>query len=320
MDDPILLVVGGDADTLASLAGGLERRFGADYRVLADRSPVSALARLRDAGDRGEPVALLVAEQWMPEMTGIDWLVRARELFPRASRCLMLRYGDAAGIPLVRRAMTLAQVDVVLMQPWGSPEERLYPLVSEALAGWTRVSRPRVEILRIVGDRWAPRCHELRNLSEQNGIPYGFYARDSDEGRRLLQESGHAGRLPLVIFHDGRVLVDPSDGEIARILGARTEPGADPYDLVIIGAGPSGLAAAVYGASEGLRTLAIERQALGGQAGSSSMIRNYTRLPARHRRGGARHPGVRAGVVAGRGVRLHGGKSSAWPPAGPSGS
>jgi thioredoxin reductase (NADPH) len=279
MSDPILFVVNDDAATLASLAGALERRFGADYRVLSDRSPVSALARLQEACEQGAPIALLVAGQWMPEMTGIDWLVQACELCPRAARCLVVSYGDATAIALTHRAMVVGLVDSVLMQPWGSPDERLYPLVSELLGGWVRMTRPRAEILRIVGGRWEPRCHELRELLELNGVGCGFYDADADEGRRLLRELGHAGPLPVVVFHDGRFLVDPADREIARILGAGTEPSPDLYDLVVIGAGPTGLAAAVYGASEGLRTLVIERRSLGGQAGSSSMIRNYLGFP-----------------------------------------
>jgi thioredoxin reductase (NADPH) len=279
VSEPILLVVDDDDRARGALARALERRFGADYRVLSDRSPASALGRLRQAREASEEVALLVAGQWMAEMTGIDWLARARELCPRATRVLVLTYGDVTAIPLVRRAMALGQVESLLMKPWLNPEERLYPLVSEALGAWVRMARPHVEILRIVGERWAARCHELRDLSERNGIPYGFYPHDSEEGRRLLQEVGHTGPLPVVIFHDGRLLVDPTEVEIAHILGARTEAAAELYDLLIIGAGPAGLAAAVYGASEGLRTLVVERQALGGQAGTSSMIRNYLGFP-----------------------------------------
>jgi thioredoxin reductase (NADPH) len=279
VSNPILFVVGDDAATLATLAGALERRFGADYRVWSDRSPASALARLQEACDRGESIALLIAEQWMPEMTGIDWLGRARELCPGASRCLVVSYGDGEGIALMHRAMVLGLLDSCLARPWGSPDDRLYPLVSELLGTWTRMTRDRVEIVRIVGGRWEPRCHELRELLEQNGVPSGLYEPESDEGRRLLRDVDHAGRLPVVVFHDGRHLVDPADAEVARVLGARTEPASDLYDLAVIGAGPSGLAAAVYGASEGLRTLVIERRALGGQAGSSSMIRNYLGFP-----------------------------------------
>jgi thioredoxin reductase (NADPH) len=279
MGNPILFLVDDEADVLASLAAALERRFGADYRILTDRSPPSALGRLEQARDRGEAVALFVADQRTPEMTGIDWLARARDLYPHASRCVLVSWGDAEAYPLVRRALTLGRVDTYLMKPWGRPEDRLYPVISELLGSWIRIAQPNAAVLRIVGEQWASRCHEMRDLSERCRIPYGFYAHDSDEGRRLLQEVGHAGRLPVVIFHDGRVLVDPTDGDMAEMLGVRTETTSDLYDLVVVGAGPSGLAAAVYGASEGLRTLVIERQVPGGQAGTSSMIRNYLGFP-----------------------------------------
>ena len=236
MGNPILFLIDDEADVLASLAAALERRFGADYRILTDRSPTSALGQLEQARDRGEAVALVVADQWMPEMTEIGWLARVRDLSPQASRCVLVSWGDAEAYPLVRRALTLGRADTYLLKPWGSPEDRLYPVVSELLGGWTRMAQPHAEVLRIVGEQWQSRCHELRDLLERSGIPYGFYAHDSEEGRRSLQEVGHAGQLPLVIFHDGRLLVDPTDCDLAEMLGVRTETTGDLYDLVIVGA------------------------------------------------------------------------------------
>src|SRR6266508_1675836 len=250
--NPIVFLIDDEPEVLASLGAALERRFGADYRILTDQSPTSALGQLEQARDRGEAVALVVADQRTPEMTGIEWLARTRDLHPHASRCVLVSWGDAEAYLLVRRALTLGRVDTYLMKPWGRPEDRLYPVISELLGGWTRIARPYTEVLRIIGEQWASRCHEIRDLSERGGIPYGFYAHDSDEGRRLLEEVGHAGRLPVVIFHDGRVLVDPTDGDMAEMLGAKTETTSDLYDLVVVGAGPSGLAANVYSASEGL--------------------------------------------------------------------
>jgi thioredoxin reductase (NADPH) len=258
MPDPIVFVVDDDLEILTSLGTALERRFGADYRILTDRSPISALARLEQGCRRGEQVALLIAGLRTPEMTGLEWLARAHELCPRAARCVLTGYGDGAAYPLVRDALVLGQVDTYLRKPWGDPEERLYPVVGEILGGWARVARPRVPLLHIVGERWAARSHELRDLLARASIPYEFQSHDSDEGRR-----------------SDRFLVDPTNAEIAHMLGVRTEPEGSLYDLVVIGAGPSGLAAAVYGASDGLRTLAVERQVVGGQAGRSSMIRNY---------------------------------------------
>src|SRR6266446_1915859 len=241
MPDPILLLVDDDPETLASLASALERRFGADYRVLTERSPTSALARLEQACERGEDVALVVAHLWAPEMTGLDLLARVRDLCPRASRCVLVSYGDGPAYQHVRRAFVLGQLDTYLLKPWGDPEERLYPVVSEILGSWARSVRPRVALLHIVGERWAPRSHEMRDLLERSSFPYRFYSHDSDEGQRLLREVGHAGGLPAVIFGD-RCLTDPTNLEIARMLG-------------------------------------VKRQVVGGQAGTSSMIRNYLGFP-----------------------------------------
>ena len=278
MPDPILLLVDDDPETLASLASALERRFGADYRVLTERSPTSALARLEHACERGEDVALVVAHLWAPEMTGLDLLARVHDLCPRASRCVLVSYGDGPAYQHVRRAFVLGQLDTYLLKPWGDPEERLYPVVSEILGSWARSVRPRVALLHIVGERWAPRSHEMRDLLERSSFPYRFYSHDSDEGQRLLRDVGHAGGLPAVIFGD-RCLTDPTNLEIARMLGVKTEPEGGLYDVVVVGAGPSGLATAVYAAADGLRTLVVERQVVGGQAGTSSMIRNYLGFP-----------------------------------------
>jgi len=278
MPNPILFVVDHDPEMLKCLAEALERRFGADYRVLTDCSPTAALTRLEQACARGQETALVIADQRTSEMTGLEWLARARDVCPRASRCVLVAYGDPAAFSEVRRALVLGQVDTYLGRSCDNPEERLYPVVSEILGRWTRLTRPRVPVLRVVGERWSKRSHEMRDLLERSGLPYGFYAHDSDEGRRLLQEVGHPPRLPAVIF-GGQVLADPTNSEIAELLGARTEPEADLYDLIIIGAGPAGLATAVHGASDGLKTLVVERQTVGGQAGTSSMIRNYLGFP-----------------------------------------
>jgi len=278
MPDPILLLVDDDPETLASLASALERRFGADYRVLTERSPTSALARLEQACERGEDVALVVAHLWAPEMTGLDLLARVHDLCPRASRCVLVSYGDGPAYQHVRRAFVLGQLDTYLLKPWGDPEERLYPVVSEILGSWARSVRPRVALLHIVGERWAPRSHEMRDLLERSSFPYRFYSHDSAEGQCLLRDVGHAGGLPAVIFGD-RCLTDPTNLEIARMLGVKTEPEGGLYDVVVVGAGPSGLATAVYAAADGLRTLVVERQVVGGQAGTSSMIRNYLGFP-----------------------------------------
>jgi thioredoxin reductase (NADPH) len=278
MREPILFVVDEDPEARAAVAAALDRRFGADYRILTEGSPASALERLGRACQQGEPVALVLAGVSTAEMTGLDWLARVHDLCPRAARCALISYGEGPTYPVVRRALVLGQLDSYMLKPIGDPEDRLYPIVSEMLGSWARATRPRVPVLRIVGDGWAHRSHELRDLMERASVPYQFCPHDAEEGRRLLAERGHAGPLPAVIFRD-QCLADPTDGEVARMLGAGTHPMGGLYDLLVIGAGPAGLAAAVYGAADGMRTLVVERQVAGGQAGTSFMIRNYLGFP-----------------------------------------
>jgi thioredoxin reductase (NADPH) len=278
MTEPILFVVNDDAATLAAVASALERRFGADYRILTDCCPTSALARLGRACEEGQPVALVLAGVSTGELTALEWLGRVRDLCPRASRCALISYGDGPTYPVVRRALVLGQIDTYLLVPLGDPEERLYPTVSEILGSWARATRPSVPVVTIVGERWSPRSHELRDLLQRASVPYEFCAHDGDEGRRRLEQAGHTGARPAVIFRD-QCLCDPTNIELARMLGAGSHAQGGLYDLVVIGGGPAGLAAAVYGASDGLRTLVVEKQVVGGQAGTSSMIRNYLGFP-----------------------------------------
>ena len=271
MREPMIVVVDEDAQTRTALTSALERRFAADYRIVAEGDTGAAEARLIDACDGGGEVALVIA-------TSLEWLGRVHEICSRASRCALVRYGDGAAYPAVRRAIGLGQVDTYLLKPVVDPEDRLYPVVAEILGRWTRTTRPRAALLHLVGERWAQRCHELRDVLERSSVPYEFHPHDSEDGRRLLERAGHTGSLPAVIFGD-RCLCNPTDVQIAEMLGARTHPEGGVYDLVVIGGGPAGLAAAVYGAADGLRTLVIERKAVGGQAGTSSMIRNYLGFP-----------------------------------------
>jgi thioredoxin reductase (NADPH) len=278
MAEPIILVVETDPARRDWLGAALARRFEPDYQILTEGSPASALARIGQECGRGAQVALVIVGVTTPEMTDLEWLDRVHEICPRASRCALIHYGDGPLYPMFRRALLLGQVDTYLVQPQGNPEERLFPVVSEILGAWARAVQPGAPVLRIVGERWSARSHELRDLLDRASLPYKFSSHDSDDGRRLLQEVGHSGALPAVIFR-GQCLGNPTNVEVARMLGAATQPEGGLYDLVIIGVGPAGLAAAVYGASDGLRTLGIERQVLGGQAGTSSMIRNYLGFP-----------------------------------------
>jgi thioredoxin reductase (NADPH) len=279
MPDPIIFVIDHEPVVLKCIAGALERRFGADYRILTDCSPTAALARLQQSCGRGEQIALVIADIWTDEMSGLEWLARVREACPKASRVVLVGWGDGRGFAQVRRAVVTGEVETFLIRPCDDPEERLYPVVSEILGRWPQAHRPRVApVLRIVGERWSRRCHEMRDLLERAGIAYEFCAHDSDTGRQVLEEVGYTGPLPAVIFGP-RVIGDPTNSQIAEMLGARLDPEEDLYDLIIVGAGPAGLASAVHGAANGLKTLVVERSAVGGQAGTSSMIRNYLGFP-----------------------------------------
>jgi len=278
MREPIIFLVDNDLETLGTVAAALDRRYGLDYRILTERSPSAALARLAAACEGAEPVALVIAGVATPEMTALDWLEQVHDLCPSAARCALVSYGDGPTYPVLRHALARGHVDSYLLKPLGNPEDRLYPVVAEILGSWSRSTQPSVPLVTIVGERWAPRSHALRDMLERASVPYQFCACDSDEGRQALRRVGHTGALPAVIFRD-QCLGDPSDAEVAHMLGAGRHPVGGLYDLVVIGAGPAGLAAAVYGAADGLRTLVIERQVSGGQAGTSAMIRNYLGFP-----------------------------------------
>jgi thioredoxin reductase (NADPH) len=263
---PIIFLVVDDERLLAALAGDLERRFGVDYRIVAERSPTAALAALERLAAGTDPVALVVAARDMAGLDGLALLLRAHELHPAAKRVLLEHRGEwTSGQPVVR-AMTLGQVDYVLFRPWLPREQFLYLPVSEFLAAWEKSRAPSPEAIQIVGRRWAARSHELRDTLARIGIPYGFYPDDSPDGRRLLEQAG-------------LVLVDPSHAELTAALGMRTSPAPGGCDILIVGAGPAGLAAAVYAASEGFDAQVLEPAVPGGQAGTSSHIRNYLGFP-----------------------------------------
>jgi thioredoxin reductase (NADPH) len=282
MTQPVLLAVADDPDVLAALQAALARRFGADYQILAERSPTAALQTLERLRAGDVAVAVIIADQWMPHMTGLELLARARQLHPTARRMLLCGIWDSSVNQPMSQAMTLGRLDGWVVKPWEPAEEYLYLPVTEQLSEWLRASgQPGFAPIQIVGQQWAPRSHELRDLLERNAIPYRFFPHDSEAGQQLLRQSGQDGtRLPVLVLFDGRVLVDPTNAEGAAAIGIATRPEPGRYDLVVVGAGPAGLSAATYGASEGLHTLMVEPEALGGQAGSSSLIRNYLGFPA----------------------------------------
>jgi thioredoxin reductase (NADPH) len=270
---PIIFLVSSEASVLEALQTDLSRHFGNDTRVVGADGPAAGLAQLATLADGAEPVALLIADQRMPEMTGIDFLAGAHALHPSAKRILLVERDYTTANPTVP-AMMLGQIDYHLVKPW-APELGLYPAVSEFLASWARSGPDEFTMFRIAALENSARAHEIRDLLTRFSTPFTFHPTDSAEGVALLREVGQTGsRLPTAVRHDGRLLVDPTDGELIEALGGGTRLGPDVYDVAIVGAGPAGLSAAVYAASEGLDTIVLERQISGGQAGSSSHIRN----------------------------------------------
>ena len=270
------MAVDDDPAALGVLAEELRKRYGADYAVACDGDPQAALQALERVQADGGQVALVLADQWMPAMTGVELLSRVHGLHPTAQRALLIDWGDRSTAEPILQAATFGQIDDWIAKPTQPGDERFHQAVSQFLYEWARLQRPQFQAVRVVGDQWSARSHELRDLLSRNSIPFGFYPAGSEEGRALLGAVGATGEwLPVVVVFDGRVLVDPSNAEVAEALGIRTRPEATTYDVAVVGAGPAGLAAAVYGASEGLRTAILEPEAIGGQAGSSSKIRNY---------------------------------------------
>jgi thioredoxin reductase (NADPH) len=280
MGKPALFIVDGDTNVRQAMERDLRRRFGADYRVIAAESPTAALKRVEQMSRRGIEVALLMTDQWTTGMTGVEFLRHAQQMYPGAQRGVLVTYGDWSTVAPLQEAATLGQIDFFLFKPWAHPDEWLYPMIGEYLSRWAKTQRPRFEAFQVIGEQWAPRSHEVRDRLERNAVPYGFYPHDSDEGRRIL-EAHHldASQLPVVIFFMGQVLINPSNADLAHAMGVATQPTESSYDVAIVGAGPAGLSAAVYAASEGLRTVVVESQSLGGQAGTTSLIRNYLGFP-----------------------------------------
>jgi thioredoxin reductase (NADPH) len=276
MAKPIILAVETDLWVAEALEHDLPRRYSADYDLVVERSPTTGLHRLRERYSQGGEVALLLAGLWMAEMGGIDFLVQAHAIAPDAKRLLIIAFADPAANEVAADATALGQFDSFVTKPWASPEEWLYPEIGALLGEWANGHLPRFEAVRIIGRQWSAEIHQLRDLLERNPVSYGFYAEDSPEGRQLLADFHlDTAQLPAAILYDGRVMVQPSADALAEVLGAHLQPKTQVHDVTIIGAGPAGLAAAVYGASEGLSTVAVEAEAVGGQAGTSSMIRNY---------------------------------------------
>ena len=277
MARPIILTVDDDVTVSQAITRDLRSRYADRYRIVRAGSGAEALAALDELAQRDLQVALIVSDHRMPEMTGIELLERSRPLTPGAKRVLLTAYADTEA---AMRAINQSRVDYYLLKPWDPPEEKLFPVLDDHLEDWRAGYRPGYGGVRVVGDRWSARCHTIRDFLAGNQVPYSFLDVEVSDEARALAEGLAADQLPLVILPDGRRLHAPDPQEVATHIGLEARAKQDFYDLAIVGAGPGGLAAAVYGGSEGLRTVLIEQQAPGGQAGTSSRIENYLGFPA----------------------------------------
>lgn len=279
MARPILLAVDDDVSVLEAIVQDLRRQYGATYRVMRAAGGQAALDTLDQLKTRQEPVALLLSDQRMPGISGVEFLGRARQFYPDARRVLLTAYADTEA---AIQAINSARIHYYLNKPWDPPEEKLYPVLTDLLGDWQAGFRPPFEGLRVIGHRWSLKDHEVRSFLSSNHVPYRWMDISAgDDALKLLAERQLSpDQLPVVLFPDGASLVDPPQEALAARVGLRTQARQDFYDMVVVGAGPAGLAAAVYGASEGLRTLVIEPDAPGGQAGSSSRIENYLGFPS----------------------------------------
>jgi len=279
MAKPVILTVDDDPEVLQAVARDLRREYGDRFRILRAESGAIALEALEKLKLRNEPVALFLVDQRMPQMSGVEFLEQALSMFSDAKRALLTAYADTdAAI----RAINSTSIDYYLMKPWDPPEERLYPVLNDLLDDWLATFHPPFEGLRVIGNRWSPHSHQVKDFLARNQVPYQWLDIELSEEAQDLIKYANCDRLslPLVLFADGSSLLQPANIQIAEKIGLQTQAGKPFYDLIIVGGGPAGLAAAVYGASEGLKTVMIEREAPGGQAGTSSRIENYLGFPS----------------------------------------
>lgn len=279
MDKPVILTIDDDPAVLQTIARDLRKQYGDRFRIVRADSGATALEVTQQLKLRGNTVALFLADQRMPEMSGVEFLNQGSEIFPKAKRALLTAYADTnAAID----AINTAQLDYYLLKPWDPPEEKLYPVLDDLIQDWQATFKPEFQGVKVISDRWSPHSHSLRDFLSRNQIPYRWLDIESDqEAQQLVAYVGEKDNpcLPLVLLPDGEKLVKPSTADLAQNVGMQTEAQNPFYDLLIVGGGPAGLAAAVYGASEGLRTMMVEREAPGGQAGTSSRIENYLGFP-----------------------------------------
>ncbi|NEP55693.1 MAG: FAD-dependent oxidoreductase [Symploca sp. SIO2G7] len=279
MDKPVILTIDDDAAVLQAISRDLRKQYGNRFRIVRADSGATALEATQQLKLRGSTVALFLADQRMPDMSGVEFLPQGAKIFPQAKRALLTAYADTnAAID----AINTAQLDYYLLKPWDPPEEKLYPVLDDLLQDWQATVESVFRGVKVISDRWSPESHALRDFLSRNQVPYRWLDIESNqEAQQLVTCAGEKDNpcLPLVLLPGGETLVKPSPADLAQQVGMQTEAANPFYDLVIVGGGPAGLAAAVYGASEGLRTVMIEREAPGGQAGTSSRIENYLGFP-----------------------------------------
>jgi len=286
MSRPVILTVDDRPEGLAAIRRELDKRYGEDYQIECVSSATQALVRLEAWRDAGIEIPLILSDMWMPGMSGIEFLARARDLYPKARRAVVVDFADRDAAEPLLRAIAMNEVDAYVDRPWDSADERFHRFVTESLATWAEDHRRGQILVQMVGEQWAPRCHELRDLLDRNRVPNTFYSDDTPQGQAILNlVSDREVEYPVVLLADGQVLMDPSNSELSdaiqelTMLDVTSPVEARTFDVVVVGAGPAGLSAAVYGASEGLETLVVEREARGGQAGTSSLVRNYLGFP-----------------------------------------
>ena len=278
MPRPVILTVDDDPEVLQAIARDLRQQYGDRFRIIRADSGMAALETLQQLKLRNEHVALMLVDQRMPQISGVEFLEQALKIFPDAHRVLLTAYADTnAAI----QAINSTRLDYYLLKPWDPPEEKLYPVLNDLLDDWLASFRPPFEGIRVIGQRWSPQSHQVKDFLARNQVPYQWLDIELEEARTLVSYAEDCqAKLPLVMFTDGTRLIQPSNIQIAEKIGLQTRAERPFYDLLIVGGGPSGLAAAVYGASEGLTTVMVEREAPGGQAGSSSRIENYLGFPS----------------------------------------
>src|ERR1700712_3691872 len=279
MDEPIIFSIDDDLQVLRALSRDLKEQYRKEYKILSTSSVKEALDSLLELKNKGETIALFIADQRMPEMDGVSFLVKATEFYPEAKRVLLTAYSDTEA---AIKAINEVKLDYYLMKPWNPPEEKLYPVINDLLDDWQNDYKPDFKGIKLIGYQFSPKSHNIKEFLAGNLVPYQWMDIEmSKVAQQLLLVNNFKEKdLPAVFFEDGTSLVCPSIKDIAAKIGLNPALKNEMYDVVIIGAGPAGLAASVYGASEGLKTLLIERRAPGGQAGTSSRIENYLGFPS----------------------------------------